>query len=127
MIKKNLFSVLTALVIMYLSMANSNTFDKVALIKIPHFDKFVHFGMYFSLMSVMIIENRKTIKSNNKLFIISLIPFFYGIAIEIMQSALTVTRTGSVYDALADTLGIIVSILLWLLIKPLLDKKSDAY
>jgi VanZ family protein len=116
MIKKNVFSILTALIIMYLSMANSHTFDKVP-INIPNFDKFVHFGMYFGFMSVLILENRKALKSTGNLFLISLIPFFYGIIIEIMQSALTTSRTGSVYDALADFAGILVSILLWLWIR----------
>lgn len=127
MIKKNLFSILTALIILYLSMASSHTFDKVPLIKIPYFDKVVHFGMYFSLMSVIILENRKTIKTTKNLFIFGLIPFFYGIVIEILQSSFTVTRSGNVSDALADTLGIIVSIMLWLLIRPRIDKKSDTY
>jgi VanZ family protein len=38
---------------------------------------------------------------------------------EILQATLTVTRTGSVFDALANGAGILVSIFLWLLIKPL--------
>jgi VanZ family protein len=116
MIKNNFFSILAALIIMYLSMANSHTFDKVP-ISIPNFDKFVHFGMYFSFMSVLIFENRKAIKSTGNLFLIGLIPFFYGIIIEIMQSTLTATRTGSIYDAMANLTGILLSILLWLWIK----------
>jgi len=122
MIKKNLFSILVALIIMYLSMANSQTFDKIPLIKIPNFDKVVHFGMYFALMSVIILENQKTIKTIDRLFIVGLIPLFYGILLEIMQSTLTVTRSGSFFDALADGVGVLVSILLWILIKPLINK-----
>jgi VanZ family protein len=116
MIKRNFFSILIALIIMYLSMANAHTFDKVP-INIPNFDKFVHFGMYFSFMSVIIFENRKAIKSTGILFLIALIPFFYGIIIEILQSTLTITRTGSIYDAMANFAGILVSILLWLWFK----------
>jgi VanZ family protein len=97
-------------------MANSHAFDKVP-INIPNFDKFVHFGMYFGLMSVFIFENRKAIKSTRNLFLLGLIPLFYGIIIEIMQSSLTTTRTGSIFDAMADLTGILVSILLWLLIR----------
>jgi VanZ family protein len=118
MVKKNIFSILMALAIMYLSLANSHTFDKVSLINIPNFDKFVHFGMYFSLMSVIIFENRKTIKNSGHLFLIGLIPLFYGVIMEIFQSTLTSTRTGSFWDALFDGAGILVSILLWCWIKP---------
>jgi len=119
MVKKNIFSILVALIIMYLSLANSHTFDKISsFITFPNFDKVVHFGMYFGLMSVIILENRKTIKSNSNLFLTGLIPLFYGILMEILQSTLTVTRTGSFYDALANCTGILVSILLWIWIKP---------
>jgi VanZ family protein len=117
MIRKNIFSILTALVIMYLSLASSHTFDKVPLINIPYFDKIVHLGMYFVLMSVIVFENRKTIITTGQLFMIALIPFFYGILLEILQSALTKTRTGNFYDAVADSCGILLSVLLWLWIK----------
>jgi len=119
MVKNNIFSILVALIIMYLSLANSHTFDKVPLINIPNIDKVVHFGMYFSLMSVIIFENRKTLIKTSRLFLTGLIPLFYGILMEILQATLTVTRTGSVFDALANGAGILVSIFLWLLIKPL--------
>jgi VanZ family protein len=126
MVKNNIFSILVALIIMYLSLANSHTFDKVPLINIPNIDKVVHFGMYFSLMSVIIFENRKTIKSISLLFLTGLIPLFYGILMEILQATLTVTRTGSFYDALANSAGILVSILLWLWIKPFKKELSDS-
>jgi VanZ family protein len=107
-----------ALIIMYLSLANSHTLEKVSFYKIPQFDKIVHFFMYFGLMSSIIFENRKTLKNNRTLFLISLIPLFYGILMEILQSVLTVTRCASVYDAISDEGGILVSVLLWLWIKP---------
>ena len=118
MIIKNKFSILTGLIIMYLSMANSSTFDKVSIIDIPNIDKFVHFGMYFGLMSILILENRKALRGPYSFILIALIALSYGIVIEFMQALLTVTRTGNVYDALADFAGIVVSILLWLAIKP---------
>jgi VanZ family protein len=74
--------------------------------------------MYFVLMSVIIYENSKTLIKTSRIFVIALIPFVYGVLIEILQSALTVTRTGSFYDALADWAGIFISVLIWLCIKP---------
>jgi len=123
MLKKNIFSILVALVIMYLSLTSSHTFDKFSSINIPNLDKIVHFGIYFGLMSVIIFENRKTLKSTGHLFLIGLIPLSYGILMEILQSTLTVTRTGSFFDAVANYAGILVSILLWLWIKPLIKDK----
>jgi VanZ family protein len=123
MVKKNIFSILVALIIMYLSLTNSHTFDRYSFINIPNLDKIVHFGMYFGLMSVIIFENRKALKSTGHLFLIGLIPLSYGILMEILQSTFTVTRTGSFFDAVANCAGILVSILLWLWIKPLIKDK----
>jgi VanZ family protein len=118
MIKKNIFSILIALIIMYLSLANAHTFDKAPFIDIPNIDKAVHFCMYFGLMLVIILENKNSIKSIGHLFLLGLIPLSFGILMEILQATLTVTRSGSFFDALANSAGILVSILLWLWIKP---------
>ena len=115
---KNKYSILVAVIIMYLSLTGAQTFDKVPLFNVPFFDKIVHAGMYFGLMSVIILESRKNIKTNGILFLTGLIPFFYGILIEILQATLTASRSGSIYDALSDGAGILISILLWLWIKP---------
>jgi VanZ family protein len=125
MLKKNIFSIVVALIIMYLSLISSNTFDKVSFSRIAHFDKFVHFLMYFCLTSVILFDNRRNIKSTKHLFLISLIPFMYGILIEILQSTLTITRTGSYFDAIFNTIGIIASLLISIWIKPLLKKPSN--
>lgn len=122
MIIKNKFSILTAFIIMYLSMTNSDTFDKVPIINIPNIDKIIHFGMYFGLTSVLILENKKALRGAYSLILIALIAFFYGILIEFMQAAFTVTRTGNIYDALADLAGILASILLWLWLKPFINR-----
>ena len=120
MIKKNLFSILVSLLLLYLSLANSATFDRIKLSAIPHIDKVVHFGMYFLLMSVIIAEHRKRIRNLAGLLLLALIPVSYGVLMEIMQYALTTTRTGDIYDALADAAGVLASLTLWILIKPLL-------
>ena len=122
MVKKNIFSILVALLIMYLSLTGSDTFEKVSFFNIPFLDKIVHFGMYFVLMSVMIFENRKTLKSTLHLFLIALIPLFYGILMEILQLILTVSRSGSFYDVIFNSAGILVSLLLWLWVKPLIKE-----
>jgi len=103
-------------------MTNSDTFDKVPIINIPNIDKIIHFGMYFGLTSVLILENRKALRGAYSLILIAFIALFYGILIEFMQAAFTVTRTGNIYDALADLAGILASILLWLWLKPFINR-----
>jgi VanZ family protein len=123
MAKKNILSFLVALVILYLSLTSSETFDSFSLFNKSYFDKFVHFGMYFGFMSVIILENRKSIIKNLQLFLIAIIPFVYGILMEFFQSTLATSRSASFYDVVANSAGILTSILLWLWIKPYLAGK----
>lgn len=121
MVKKNIFSIIVALIILYLSLADSQSFDKVPFLNIPHLDKIVHFLMYFGLMSVIIFEHRKSIKGGIRLILIALIPFIYGILMEILQLTITDSRSGNFYDILANSTGIIVSSLVWLALGPRLN------
>ena len=126
MIRKNILSIAVALIILYLSLTSSHTFDKVPIFNIPYIDKIVHFLMYAGLMSVIFFENRKTIVGRRQIFLTAVFPLFYGILLELLQAALTTTRSGSIYDALSDTAGILTAILLWLLIRPVFFSKSDS-
>jgi VanZ family protein len=118
MLRNNKFSIILALIIAYLSLAGSQSFDDVPLFDIPFLDKIVHFGMYFVFMSVMIFENRKTIKATSHLLLLSLIPVSYGLLMEILQVAITETRSGDMFDFLSNTAGALVSLLIWIWIKP---------
>jgi VanZ family protein len=123
MIRKNFFSILVALLLLYLSLANAKNFEKVELINIPYIDKIVHFGMYFVMMSVIIIEHRKNVGNPLNLFLFALIPLSYGILMEILQLELTTTRSADFFDALSDAAGVLASVILWLLIRPALKEK----
>ena len=112
MIKKNILSILVTLLIIYLSLAPSDDFDKLS-INIAYIDKFIHFMMYLTLMSVIIFENRKKIKDFRPLFLLAVFPLTLGIALEIFQMLLGFGRTGSIYDVFANITGVIVSGLLW--------------
>jgi len=118
MIKKNFFSILMVLIIMYLSLTNGEKFEKASFLHISFLDKIVHFTMYFVMMSVIIFEHRKTLRNTRHLFLIALIPFSYGVLMEILQSTMTMNRTGSFIDVIFNAAGISVSALLWLFIKP---------
>lgn len=123
MIKNNIFSVATSLVILYLSLANVKTFESTGLFDIPYLDKFVHFGLYFLFMGVIILEHRKKFDNTRKLILIALIPIFFGSLIELLQSGITETRKGDIIDAMFDTSGVAVAVFLWLYIKPYYNTK----
>jgi VanZ family protein len=123
MLKKYILSIVVALIIMYLSLASSDTFEKVPIFNIPNIDKIIHFCMYFGLMSVILFESRKSLMSTGRLFSIALIPLCYGILMEFLQSLLTTSRTSSLYDVFANSFGILVSLLLWLKINPYIKER----
>jgi VanZ family protein len=112
------YSIFVALIIMYLSLANSQKFDNAP--NIPFIDKIVHFGMYFFLMTVMIFESRKRLINTSSVFLLALFPLSYGIILEILQITTTNTRSGDFFDFLANAGGTITCSLLWIWLKPLL-------
>lgn len=118
MIRKNIFTILTSLIILYLSLAGSLTFSRSAFINIQYIDKIGHFGLYFILMSVIILEHRNSFNNTRQLILIALIPFFFGTLMEILQLLITSDRRGEILDAASNTAGITAALFLWLFIRP---------
>jgi VanZ family protein len=83
----------------------------------PGEDKIVHFIMYSFFTGVLLYENRKRIETWYRLIIIALIPFFFGALLELLQSWLTTSRTGSIFDLLFNLSGILFSVIIYLLAK----------
>jgi VanZ family protein len=118
MLKKNIFTIITAIVILYLSLAGSQTFGRSAFINIPYIDKIGHFCLYFILMIVIILEHRNSFKNTRQLLLIALIPLCFGILMEFLQMAITSDRKGEILDAASNSAGIAIALFLWLIIKP---------
>jgi VanZ family protein len=75
-----------------------------------HMDKVVHFSMYATLTFVFMWENYVRHKYHllvNRLFMITSIVLLMGIALEFIQAYFTNTRSGSIWDGLANILGFI--------------------
>jgi VanZ family protein len=74
--------------------------------------------MYFTLMSVLIFENRRLVKNIPEMIRMAVIPLTYSIIIEILQSLFTSTRAGSLYDVVFNLAGITIALIIWLKVKP---------
>jgi VanZ family protein len=118
MIKKNIFTIITSLIILYLSLAGSLTINRINFINISYIDKIGHFGLYFILMSVIILEHRNSLCNTRQLLLVALIPFSFGILMELMQLYFTTDRKGEILDAISNCAGITVALYLWLVFKP---------
>ncbi|MDR1583220.1 MAG: VanZ family protein [Prevotellaceae bacterium] len=101
-------------VIMFACLAPGDELPNVSFFeKIPYFDKIVHFTMYFIFaLFLMSGFSRQYGKASPKAYIFSfLIAFLLGILIEFIQEK--VGRSYDIYDMTANTIGIIVSLLLF--------------
>ena len=96
-------------------------------------DKVVHLLMYAGFAFATLWGYRKPFKENGKtyrrkaLWITLVIGMAYGLLTEIMQETLIPSRTGSVYDWIADILGCILgAIIAYFLLRDRNNLKNEA-
>ncbi len=121
--KRLLRNIIWAVIIFILCSIPGDTLPSAPLIEIPHFDKLVHFGMFF-IMAVFIISelNYQTKWNQLKIALTTLIiAAVYGGAIEILQQNFFVNRSGDYIDFIADSLGAAAAIPAF----PFLKKQKD--
>ena len=82
-------------------------------IKINNIDKVYHSIAYFTLAIAWLIVYYK---KPNKKYIIVICCIIFGIVIEVLQSKITVHRTGDYYDILANSSGVLFALLIFNLI-----------
>lgn len=120
-------SIIWAIIILILSGMSGDTVDKISFIKNPHFDKVVHFGIYFVLCSIMIFEAGflKVKYTFTALFYIFLISVNYGILMEIMQEYVFIKRSNNIFDVIANLTGTVFSIFALIIYRNrILDNKT---
>ena len=106
-IKQYLYSLITLLVILFLSFTKTNSLNSNYLFNIPHLDKFIHFSMYLGLTSIILLENKK--KHN---LIITISTVILSGLIELIQQNLTNYRSGDWLDLLSNCIGSFTALLI---------------
>ncbi len=89
-------------------------------VSISNIDKFIHFGIYFlfTLFWFFNFYGFNFIKNiTNSIVKSSLFAFLTGVFIEILQQFFTKTRSADINDILANTFGILISVLVIILLK----------
>ncbi len=76
-------------------------------------DKYLHFIAYLGLSTLWYFALKDRIQKRLFNFFVPLALIFYGIILEGLQSGITTYRTGDVYDALANAIGVIVGLVLF--------------
>lgn len=76
-------------------------------------DKYLHFFAYFVLSSLWYFALKNKISEKVFKIFVPLGLILYGIILEGLQSGLTTYRTGDIYDAIANSAGVIVALIMF--------------
>lgn len=98
---------------------SENNIKEIDFIYFKQLDKIVHFIFYFSLTITLItsLHVNSKMKLINNYLLTFLIVLGYGIFMEILQSFLTINRTADILDVIANSIGILVGLLIFTSIK----------
>jgi len=119
-----IWAIICSGIITYFCLTDSSN---IPTVNFPSIDKIVHFCFHFGFTISWILFFKKELKGKDaddyKAYLISFIfSVFFGITIEILQSALTVTRASDVTDVLANALGAVVAVFSAIGFKKQIDK-----
>lgn len=104
-------AILAALVLAFLSLS---AIPKINLgLGIKSGDKYLHFTAYFGLSLLWYFALKERIGKKVFKFFVPLALIVYGIILEGLQSGLTTYRTGDIYDAMANTAGVITALIIF--------------
>ena len=79
------------------------------------FDKIVHFTMYF-IFSILLCWALKAELNYNWLYLIIPVTVGWGVFMEFMQRRMHLGRSFDIYDMFANSIGVCIGILLYLLL-----------
>lgn len=109
-------SLIWVIVIFILSSISGNSLQSIPKFNIPHFDKLVHFGMYFILTIIIIWDATQNKKSSFKVFLfIVVFSISYGALMEFMQEHVFTKRSADLFDFLANSVGVLSGVFSFLI------------
>ena len=109
-IPTGVFTALVAGLIAYLSL-DGDPFDANRVKLFEGADKVIHAIMYFTLVSVLLFDTAKRMfpKNISTLVVVlcAALAFAYSVLMEYLQGAMGLGRSASVYDAVANLVGVL--------------------
>ena len=113
-------SIIWTIVVLLATTLPSSSIPKDLLLNIPHFDKLVHFALFFVLATFLLSEGNKLREQESitryAILLAIIVSTIYGLAIELIQYLFLPTRSGSLYDFAANVLGALAAIAAYRLI-----------
>jgi|WetSurMetagenome_2_1015567.scaffolds.fasta_scaffold00260_18 VanZ family protein len=124
-LKKYYLSIIASLIIIWLSLSDSNAINPAKFLPFPFSDKVAHLLAYGGFTLVLLFDscNRKIREKIN--YSVLFIPVVLGLSMEILQYLLTKTRQADFFDFLADLAGIALCLLFIYLLKAVIPVKDN--
>ncbi|MBN2742886.1 MAG: VanZ family protein [Marinilabiliaceae bacterium] len=113
-------TIILIILITMVSLMNFQNIEPDKIPNIPHLDKVVHFGMYLTLTFTFMWENYCRHQYHfilSRFIIIIIAVVAMGVMIEWLQANFTVSRSGSVGDAMANSAGLMMGMILFRITK----------
>ncbi|WP_346855963.1 VanZ family protein [uncultured Draconibacterium sp.] len=95
----------------YLLFMPASQLPSEPFLKIPHFDKIVHFGLFFILCLLLFRPVKQF--TPNFYFWTPLLALVLAVALEFLQQKITKSRHSDVYDLWANTAGLAVAVVFY--------------
>ena len=114
-------TILVCTLVLILSVIDTGVLPKTDM---PSADKLVHTAMYMGIAFVLMLNQTSYLKfriTNQQIWFVLIFAIGYGALMEGIQWVLT-WRSGSIYDIIANTLGVVIGIGLFSLINRLKHK-----
>ena len=109
--KKYYLSILVALIIVWLSLTDSDSINPSMIFRMPNSDKVAHLLAYGGFAFVLLFDSCNH-KINGKIrYPVLLIPVVFGLVLEILQYLVTKTRQADLFDFAADVGGVAACLL----------------
>lgn len=96
----------------------------VAYINIPQSDKFLHIGVYLILFIVWAFTIGVDPKRKVLMWVLAVLLSIYGIVIELIQDKWIDTRTADIWDVLANSIGILLGMIVFYKLKQRIKLKK---
>lgn len=110
--------------VLILSVINIGVLPKT---DVPSADKIVHTIMYFSITGMLMLNQTSYFRNQItkvQLYFAFLFSVGFGILMEIIQYFLP-WRSGSIYDLIANTLGVVIAIIIMLIVSHYYNPKYE--
>lgn len=100
-------------IICYLLFIPANDLPTSFFFRIPHFDKIVHFTLFF-VLCLFLLRPLKKLKYNHY-FIAPLISIVASGLLEFIQHTLSASRSSDIFDFAANSIGVLAAIMFFYL------------